>query len=174
MFPVVLEWLFSGGGRNPCQGFKRAGGSPETAALAAAAAAARPTCWLVRPVRTISSSGITCAGLKKCAPTMRSCARVLAPTTSMSMVLVLVDRMQSGLQGGVVCGVWCVGCVGVWRVACGGGDGGGRVVCVPVAVAGAWARCCTGDKLGRLPWGCRAAHSAASTALSRCVGGAER
>lgn len=66
----------------------------------AAGLAAPPTCLLVLLVRTISSSGITCAGLKKCAPTMRSCALVVLPTMSMSMVLVLVDRMQSGLEGG--------------------------------------------------------------------------
>ena len=37
-----------------------------------------------------------CAGLKKCAPMTRSWDLVLAPMSSMSMVEVLVDRMQSG------------------------------------------------------------------------------
>jgi hypothetical protein len=37
-----------------------------------------------------------CAGEKKCAPTMRPAAFVLAPTSEMSMVDVLVDRMASG------------------------------------------------------------------------------
>mmetsp|Transcript_695 Transcript_695/g.2030 ORF Transcript_695/g.2030 Transcript_695/m.2030 type:complete len:319 (-) Transcript_695:535-1491(-) len=45
--------------------------------------------------RTISSSGMMWAGLKKWAPIMRSCASVLAATSSMSMVLVLVARMAS-------------------------------------------------------------------------------
>lgn len=53
---------------------------------------------LVCLVRTISRSGMMCAGLKKCAPTMRSWLRVLAPTSSMSMVEVLVARMQVGEQ----------------------------------------------------------------------------
>ena len=39
-----------------------------------------------------------CAGLKKCAPMTRSWDLVLAPMSSMSMVEVLVDRMQSGPQ----------------------------------------------------------------------------
>ena len=47
-------------------------------------------------VRTISSSGITCAGEKKWAPTMRSAARVCLPIRLMSMVLVLLLRMASG------------------------------------------------------------------------------
>ena len=38
------------------------------------------------------------AGLKKWAPTMRSAARVFWPMTEMSMVDVLLDRMQSGRQ----------------------------------------------------------------------------
>lgn len=45
-----------------------------------AKATKRRTCLLVLEVRTISSSGITWAGLKKCAPTMRSRHLVLAPT----------------------------------------------------------------------------------------------
>ncbi len=61
-----------------------------------------PTCALVCCVRTISSSGMMCAGEKKCAPTSRSAAwrppAILAPTSSMSMVEVLVDRMASGRQ----------------------------------------------------------------------------
>ena len=47
-------------------------------------------------MRTISSSGITCAGEKKWAPTMRSAARVSLPIRLMSMVLVLLLRMASG------------------------------------------------------------------------------
>ncbi len=47
-------------------------------------------------MRTISSRGMMWAGEKKCAPTMRSAARVLAPMREMSMVDVLDDRMASG------------------------------------------------------------------------------
>lgn len=57
------------------------------------------TCLLVRSVRTISSSGITCAGEKKWAPTTRPSSRarlVPAPTKSMSIVDVLVASTQSG------------------------------------------------------------------------------
>mmetsp|Transcript_7277 Transcript_7277/g.18491 ORF Transcript_7277/g.18491 Transcript_7277/m.18491 type:complete len:248 (-) Transcript_7277:758-1501(-) len=43
-----------------------------------------------------SNSGMMCAGEKKCAPTMRSGDLILAATLVMSMVDVLVDRMQSG------------------------------------------------------------------------------
>jgi hypothetical protein len=87
-------------------GTAKAEAFPADAADAAAACAAfvhaaphcNPTCGLVSLVRTISSSGITCAGLKKCAPSTRRWARVLAPTRLMSMVDVLVERMASGRQ----------------------------------------------------------------------------
>ena len=39
-----------------------------------------------------------CAGEKKWAPMMRSCAFILPAISAMSMVDVLVDRMASGLQ----------------------------------------------------------------------------
>ena len=52
----------------------------------------------MRSVRTISSSGITCAGLKKCAPTTLSAACVFLLMRLRSMVLVLLERMQSGRQ----------------------------------------------------------------------------
>mgnify|MGYP001807500211 CR=1 FL=1 len=61
-----------------------------------------PTWAPVSLVLTISSSGMMCAGLKKCAPSSRRRAAappdILAPTSSMSMVEVLVERMASGRQ----------------------------------------------------------------------------
>mmetsp|Transcript_8516 Transcript_8516/g.23007 ORF Transcript_8516/g.23007 Transcript_8516/m.23007 type:complete len:292 (-) Transcript_8516:903-1778(-) len=52
------------------------------------------TCGEVFDDRTISKSGMTCAGEKKWAPTIRSCAcGTLAPMTSMSIVEVFVDRI---------------------------------------------------------------------------------
>lgn len=56
------------------------------------------TCGDVLSVRTISSSGMTCAGLKKWAPTIRSGHEVFAPMRVRSMVEVLDDRMASGLH----------------------------------------------------------------------------
>ncbi len=47
-------------------------------------------------MRTISNSGMICAGLKKCAPMTLSWDLVFEPMSSMSMVEVLVDSMQSG------------------------------------------------------------------------------
>ena len=47
--------------------------------------------------RTISTSRITCAGLKKCRPTTASGRRVAAAIASMSSVDVLVARMAPGL-----------------------------------------------------------------------------
>jgi hypothetical protein len=54
------------------------------------------TCFEVLLVRTISSRGMMCAGLKKWAPMTRSWDLVFEPMSSMSMVEVLVDSMQSG------------------------------------------------------------------------------
>mmetsp|Transcript_5581 Transcript_5581/g.23602 ORF Transcript_5581/g.23602 Transcript_5581/m.23602 type:complete len:332 (+) Transcript_5581:688-1683(+) len=54
------------------------------------------TCGGVCSVRMISKSCMTCAGEKKCAPTMRSGARIFAAHLVMSMVDVFVLRMASG------------------------------------------------------------------------------
>ena len=71
---------------------------PAEPCSASATEAVLLTCLEVRSVRTISSSGMTWAGLKKCAPMMRSGQVVCAPTSSMLMVEVLVDKMASGRQ----------------------------------------------------------------------------
>ena len=59
------------------------------------------TCGEVVEVRTISSSCMTCAGEKKCAPRMRGRAEGvhLAPTRSMSIVDVLVALRARGIPG---------------------------------------------------------------------------
>ena len=57
-------------------------------------------CGDERGPRTTSSSGMMCAGEKKWFPTTldAACGSSLAPTTSMSIVDVLVDSTASGLQ----------------------------------------------------------------------------
>ena len=56
---------------------------------------ARRTCLLVNCVRTISSSGITCAGLKKWAPTTRSWVEGCNGSSSNSKE---TDRQQGHTQ----------------------------------------------------------------------------
>ena len=56
------------------------------------------TCGGVMSVRMISKSCMTCAGEKKCAPTMRSGFFIFCATFVMSIVEVFVERMASGRQ----------------------------------------------------------------------------
>ena len=56
------------------------------------------TCLEVSLVRTISSRGMMCAGLKKWAPTILSAAFVFFPIKEMSMVEVLEDNIHSAEQ----------------------------------------------------------------------------
>ncbi|KFJ70817.1 hypothetical protein DK45_4624 [Bordetella bronchiseptica] len=60
-------------------------------------AAATTSAWVAAP-RTISSKGITGAGLKKCSPTTSCGRRVLCAIRSTSSVDVLVPRMAPGLR----------------------------------------------------------------------------
>lgn len=58
----------------------------------------RRTCGEERSVRTISSSGMTCAGLKKCAPTRRERSRIFSEMRSRLIVLVFVASTAPALH----------------------------------------------------------------------------